>query len=263
LETITNFNPIPISEETPVSPRKQPIPPPSHPRQYRAIGLIQGVYTPSEAQQITRGKLVTSEGLTIDAVILGKVISLIKNHVDFTQSYLWVVYPRTREENELLHAQIVGIWEPQILTNNSLDSGNEGDNNQAQSGYFSIRGEVVYHSPEKKKIIVKIRQSPKKKQDKPSFFKLELKGTIEEKGFGHFWDFQVYLEGTTFLIQKATNMGRLLPQKKQFSQFKNNKKEGDKMSIKEGKSQISRPLLPNKPEKSFKPNPIERPKKKA
>ncbi|NJL53120.1 MAG: hypothetical protein HC930_14695, partial [Hydrococcus sp. SU_1_0] len=36
--------------------RKQPIPPPSHPRQYRAIGLIQAKYQQS-ADQMTQGNI--------------------------------------------------------------------------------------------------------------------------------------------------------------------------------------------------------------
>ncbi|NEQ98305.1 MAG: hypothetical protein F6K30_16565, partial [Cyanothece sp. SIO2G6] len=82
--------------------------------QYRAIGLIQGTYVPSE-EQFTRGTLMTEDNQPVDAVLLGRVMSLVKKHVDLTVPHLWVVYPRTRPKNEHLHAQIVGIWEPDKL----------------------------------------------------------------------------------------------------------------------------------------------------
>ncbi|HBY78302.1 MAG TPA: hypothetical protein DEG47_15155, partial [Cyanobacteria bacterium UBA11148] len=84
--------------------RQQPIPPPSEPMQYRAIGLIRGQYMPS-ADQLTRGTLVSSDGTLIDAVLLGRVMSLVKNHLSLDQSHLWVVYPRTRQEDGNLHVQ--------------------------------------------------------------------------------------------------------------------------------------------------------------
>ena len=166
MENLTTSKPVKLSQEADASERVQPIPPPSHPRQYRAIGLIQGTYTPLEENQITRGKLVTPEGITVDAVILGKVISLIKKHVDISQSNLWVVYPRTRHHNECLHAQIVGLWDSQMLS----DADNNEEDPKTKSGYFSIRGEVVFYSPEEEKVIVKIRQSPKQQGEKPKFF---------------------------------------------------------------------------------------------
>ncbi len=94
--------------------RQVPIPPASEPLQYRAIGLIRGVYEPSE-EQFTRGNITTEDEIPIDAVLLGRVMSLVKKHIDLTQPHLWVVYPRTRPNNSDLHAQIVGIWEPENL----------------------------------------------------------------------------------------------------------------------------------------------------
>src|SRR4028118_205822 len=94
--------------------RQQPIPPPSEPMQYRAIGLVRGQYMPS-AEQLTRGTLLASDGTLIDAVLLGRVMSLVKNHLSLDQSHLWVVYPRSRQEDGNLHVQIVGVWEPEKL----------------------------------------------------------------------------------------------------------------------------------------------------
>jgi hypothetical protein len=98
--------------------------------QYRAIGLVRGTYQPSE-EQLNRGNILTADGTLIDAVLLGRVTSLIKKHLDLESAHLWVVYPRTRqaidrtEDTEPedstavdgggLHLQIVGVWEPETL----------------------------------------------------------------------------------------------------------------------------------------------------
>jgi hypothetical protein len=91
-----------------------PIPPASEPKQFRAIGLIQATYHPSE-ESFTRGFLKTMDGHSVDAVLLGRVMSLVKKHLDLEQPHLWVVYPRTREKQHELHVQIVGVWEPETL----------------------------------------------------------------------------------------------------------------------------------------------------
>lgn len=100
-----------------------PIAPPSEPMQYRAIGLVKGVYRPSD-EQLNRGDIIADDNTEINAVLLGRVTSLVKKHIDLEQSHLWVVYPRTRllqedapveEESHPLHLQIVGIWEPDTL----------------------------------------------------------------------------------------------------------------------------------------------------
>lgn len=101
--------------------RLQPIPPASEPMQYRAIGLVRGQYVASD-DQFTRGSILTDDGYEIGAVLLGRVMSLVKKHVDLEQPHLWVVYPRTREKGDSdLHVQIVGVWEPESL-NRMIDS---------------------------------------------------------------------------------------------------------------------------------------------
>ena len=94
--------------------RQLPIAPPSEAKQYRAIGLVRGRYQPS-TEQFTRGSLRTPDDSEIDAVLLGRVMSLLKNHLDLESDHLWVVYPRTRQENNDLHIQIMGVWEPETL----------------------------------------------------------------------------------------------------------------------------------------------------
>jgi len=111
------------------SSRQHPIPPASEPMQYRAIGLVYGQYTPSE-EQFTKGNLITEDGTVIDSVLLGRVMSLVKKHIDLEKPHLWVVYPRTREKQYDLHLQIMGIWEPENLS--QADNGNgEDDESEA------------------------------------------------------------------------------------------------------------------------------------
>jgi hypothetical protein len=200
------------------TPRKQPIPPPSHPRQYRAIGLIQAKYERSP-EYLNRGILITEEGSRIEAVILGRAISLVKKHLDLEQSHLWVVYPRTRPDNDQFHVQIIGVWEPEKL--HSPPSSSDAKStvpSLIHHGYFSVRGEVIFASPEKQKVIVKIRQAPKNDFDKPKFFKLKLQGNLPERPVSRFWDLQLQLKGDILIIQEATDMG--LIKKKPFQNTK-------------------------------------------
>ena len=227
------------TDDLPAVMRQHPIPPPSEPRQYRAVGLVRGRYTQSE-EQFTRGMLIASDGTAIDAVLLGRVMSLVKNHLDLEQEHLWVVYPRTRQEDGNLHAQIMGVWEPETLKKpaespsdeenqepGEIESSGEAstaplppsepDGPDVEDGYFSIRGEVIYQSQEDEKyVIVKIKQAPRKNDDKMKFFKLKLKGDLATKAIGFFWDFHVKLQADSLMIQQANNIGALPIKKRKF-----------------------------------------------
>ena len=333
--------------------RQLPIPPASEPKQYRAIGLIYGKYAPSD-EQFTRGNLITDQGLEIDSVLLGRVMSLVKKHIDLDKSHLWVVYPRTRMKDRHLHAQVVGVWEPEKLNRLSddeldndagdekseaaaessaepsdvpssetapetlatkiaedtdvspvtedvadvspdaeivedtgvssdaktetetetetdtvesekIEAGNEAsvaaisvseasdavedavesvmelptdalnDSSQEESaehspeqsvpfisddhgilkdGYFSIRGEVVKASTEDNEITVKIRQAPRKGSTQQRSFNLVLKGNLEGRVMGYFWDLNVQREGVDLVIQDGKMVGIVLPTKR-------------------------------------------------
>lgn len=213
------------SETTPEQVRHQPIPPPSEAMQYRAIGLVRGQYMPS-AEQFTRGTLVAADETLIDAVLLGRVMSLVKNHLSLDQPHLWVVYPRTRQEDGNLHVQIVGVWEPENLQKSSPTQAEDSSapvdiqSEELQSeelsvsdGYFSVRGVVIYQSREEEGLVVKIKQSPRKEGEKPKFFKLKLNGVLADKAVGHFWDFHIQRQENSLNIQEAKDIG-LLPMKK-------------------------------------------------
>jgi hypothetical protein len=223
-------------EDIPSVMRQHPIPPPSEPRQYRAVGLVRGRYTQSE-EQFTRGMLIAADGTAIDAVLLGRVMSLVKNHLDLEQEHLWVVYPRTRQEDGNLHAQIMGVWEPETLKKPPEPSSDEENQEAAEieasgeastaslppsepdveDGYFSIRGEVIYQSQDEEKyVIVKIKQAPRKNDDKMKFFKLKLKGDLATKAIGFFWDFHVKLKADSLMIEQANNIGALPIKKRKF-----------------------------------------------
>ncbi len=188
-----------------------PIPPASEPLQYRAIGLILGKYIPS-IEEFNQGMMLADDGTEIDAVILGRIMSLIKNHLDLEKSHLWVVYPRIRKEDNKLHAQIMGVWDPQLVIKPlDVPTASEVSTESADpvapaedlptipsidtlgipNSYFSVRGEVIYQSRETKEIFVKIRQAPKKKTEEERYFKIRLVGDLPQKLVGNFWDFDV------------------------------------------------------------------------
>jgi hypothetical protein len=216
-----------------LSNRQQPIPPPSEPMQYRAIGLVRGRYVAS-SEQFTQGMLLTKDGVELNAVLLGRIMSLVKNHLDLEKEHLWVVYPRTRQENDALHLQIVGVWEPENLAKHSEDIDENQDSNSQElvsndeppsesaettsdlkpsseitDGGFSVRGEVVYQSFDAKSLVVKIKQAPRKTDDKPKYFKLKLTGVLGTKAVGKFWDFQAKREADLLMIENATAIADL------------------------------------------------------
>jgi len=253
VETTANVHIAPQSskevENSPVNPsetdsngnlanRQQPIPPPSEPMQYRAIGLVRGRYHAS-SEQFTQGTLLTADGVELNAVLLGRIMSLVKNHLDLEKEHLWVVYPRTRQENDTLHIQIVGVWEPENLAKNSTDE-DESDlelqelqtpddglsenselsttalipSSEVADGGFSVRGEVVYQSFDAKSLVVKIRQAPRKSTDKPKYFKLKLRGVLTTKAVGKFWDFQAKREADVLVVEKAEAIADLPKKRK-------------------------------------------------
>lgn len=189
--------------------------------QYRAIGLVRGKYVSSD-EQFTRGTLITMEGTQLNAVLLGRVMSLVKNHLQLDREYLWVVYPRVTQGrlDQSLHVQIVGVWEPEIL--NRMEIGADPATSpsvvdsipEPSDGYFSIRGEVVFVVPETENVIVKIQQSPRKKGEPEKAFKLKLQGNLPPRALGYFWDLEVQRQGHTLLIQHATSIAIVPPRKR-------------------------------------------------
>ncbi len=227
-----------------------PIPSPSYPRQYRAIGLIEGQYQRSQEHQ-TRGILITKEGHIIDTVVLGKVLGLFKKHIDLDKPHLWIVYPRTRLANDQLQLQIAGVWEPEILhpekTYLSLPEDSLSSAFPVKSGDFSIRGQVVYASHQKKIVIVKIRQSPKQSSEKPKFFKLKLHGKLPDKAVGCFWELQVRLVNNQLTIITGTNLGQMTQKRGNFLKKRSSSPIRPKRSSTNSDRPFSSPHRPSLP----------------
>ena len=164
--------------------REHPIAPVTEPTQYRAIGVVRGVYVPTDAEQLTRGIIRTAEGAELEAVVLGRLLTLMRRHLNLEEPHLWVVYPRSREDGGL-HLQMVGVWEPSTLApdqeaGSSTDALPEGDD------YFSVRGELIYTSPETGDLVVKVRVMPRPDGSRPVPFKLQLKGEVPLEHLRHF-----------------------------------------------------------------------------
>ncbi|WP_231937545.1 2-dehydropantoate 2-reductase [Geminocystis sp. NIES-3709] len=168
---------------------------PVHPLQYRAIGVIQGIYEPLE-NTLTKGIITTADNSTFETVLLGKTISAVKNHVDLNEVQNWVVYPHIVPELDRIHLQVAGIF----VVNNT-------NNNYLPPNYFSIRGEVIYSSKKEQKVIVKICKNDSLSSKRISFFKLELTGKIPDHTIKHFYSFSVFLEGQKLIIKKYIDLG--------------------------------------------------------
>jgi len=186
-----------------------PIPSVTDPLQYRAIGMVRGIYRPQDDDNFTRGTLVDSQGNEIDSVLLGRVITLIRKHVSLEKPHLWVVYPRCRN-NQNLHLQISGIWEPSTLKKDLVQkdglsgkSISKVDQDDLLEGddYFSIRGELIFTKPEDKEIVIKIRQKPRNQQKKALPFKITLKGELPMNYLKHFVSLNVRRFGYHLLVE--------------------------------------------------------------
>ena len=185
---------------------KNPIQEVTNKLQYRAIGIVKGIYKPNNKDQLNRGTLTDKEGKIIDTVILGKALSLIKKYINLEKNYFWIVYPRNKNTNNL-HLQVVGIWDPYQL--NQVDNNNsEKDPNELleelnlSNNYFSIRGELVYVNTQKKELVVKICSSPTSKRLKDPTFKIIVEGEISLQFLNNFVSLDVIRDGNILRMVK-------------------------------------------------------------
>ena len=171
--------------------RAHPIPPVTEPLQYRAIGLVRGTYTPTDPEQLTRGTLTDAQGVPLETVVLGRVLTLMRRHLPLDQPHLWVVYPRSRESDHL-HLQIAGVWEPSTLAPDQADASDtlpEGDD------FFSVRGELIFTKPETGEMVVKVRQQARADGHRPLPFKLQIKGELPLENLRHFVSLDLRRQG--------------------------------------------------------------------
>ncbi len=201
--------------------RNHPITPVTEPLQYRAIGVIRATYRPDDPACFTKGHLVDLQGIEVEAVVLGRAITLMRKHLDMSKSHLWVVYPRCRKAN-FLHLQIVGVWEPSTLDRKDLedavtqpvkkDTPLQEDKLPEGDDYFSVRGELIYTKPETSELIIKVRQKPRSDAKKTIPFKLQLKGNIAMDHLRHFVNLDVRRDGQELCLESYQVVGPV-PQK--------------------------------------------------
>ena len=183
--------------------------------QYRAIGIVNGIYSPAEdnQNQLNRGVITDSKGQEIETVVLGKAISLIKKYIDLKKDYFWIVYPKNKNTQNL-HLQIAGIWDPYQLN----DMGDENLKKNIleilhelnlSDNYFSIRGELIYVNNKKNEIVIKICSSSKSKKLKNNF-KIVLEGEISLEFLNNFVSLDVVRVGNTLRLVKCEVVEKLL-----------------------------------------------------
>ena len=180
---------------------KNPIPKVTNKLQYRAIGIINGKFTPNENNQFNRGYLIDSKGEKIETVVLGKALSLLKKHINLEKTYFWIVYPKNKNTQNL-HLQVAGIWDPYQLNDFPNDSSKTNFSKllkelDLKDNYFSIRGELVFVNTQKKEIVIKICSALKLQNLKNKNFKLVIKGELSLELLNSFVSLDVIRDGNS------------------------------------------------------------------
>ena len=195
---------------------KNPIPKVSNQLQYRAIGIINGKFTPHDNEQLNKGFLIDNKGVKIETVVLGKALSLLKKHIDLKKSYYWVVYPKNKNTQNL-HLQVAGIWDPYQLNdlpNNSseINFSKLLEELDLQDNYFSVRGELVFVNTQKKEIVIKICSASNIKNPKNKNFKLVIKGELSLKLLKNFLSLDVNRDRNSLQLIKYEVIKKDLPE---------------------------------------------------
>ena len=180
---------------------KNPIPKVTNKLQYRAIGIINGKFTPNENNQLNRGYLIDSKGEKIETVVLGKALSLLKKHINLEKTYFWIVYPKNKNTQNL-HLQVAGIWDPYQLNDFPNDSSKTNFSKllkelDLKDNYFSIRGELVFVNTQIKEIVIKICSALKRQNLKNRNFKLVIKGELSLEILNSFVSLEVIRDGNS------------------------------------------------------------------
>ena len=178
---------------------KSPIPKVSNKKQFRAIGIICGMYKPHENNLLNKGFIEDSNGLKIDAVVLGKALPVIKKFINFEKQYFWIVYPRNKDSNNI-HLQIAGIWDPSNFKNVDNYKINKTHDLllslDLKDNLFSIRGKLIFINSQEKELIIRICPSNQKNKS----FKILVKGEISMKHINSFVSLEVIrIENSLFL----------------------------------------------------------------
>ena len=183
---------------------KNPIPKVTNQLQHRAIGIINGKFTPISSKQLNRGFLIDNKDEKIETVVLGKALSLLKKHIDLKKSYYWIVYPKNKNTQNL-HLQVAGIWDPYQLNDFPNDSSKTDFSKllaqlDLKDNYFSVRGELVFVNTQKKEIVIKICPAKKSKNLKIKNFKLVIKGELSLELLNNFMSLDINRDGNTLKL---------------------------------------------------------------
>ena len=183
---------------------KNPIPKVTNQLQYRAIGIVNGKFTPHNFEKLNRGFLIDDKGEKIETVVLGKALSLLKKYIDLKKTYFWVVYPKNKNTQNL-HLQVTGIWDPYQLNDLPSDSSKINfskllEELDLKENYFSIRGELVFVNTQKKEVVIKICSSSKQNYLKNKNFKLVIQGELSLELLNSFVSLDVIRDGNSLKI---------------------------------------------------------------
>ncbi len=185
---------------------KNPIPKVTDKLQHRAIGIINGKFTPHGHEKLNRGFLIDNKGEKIETVVLGKALSLLKKHIDLKKSYYWIVYPKNKNTQNL-HLQVAGIWDPYQLNDFPNDSSKTNfskllEELDLKDNYFSVRGELVFVNTQKKEIVIKICPDMKLRNLKNKNFKLVIKGELSLELLHSFVSLDINRDGNSLELIK-------------------------------------------------------------
>ena len=193
---------------------KNHIPQVTDPLQYRAIGIVNGKFTPHDSEQLNKGLITDNEGEKIETVVLGKALSLLKKHIDLNKNYYWVVYPKNKN-TQSLHLQVAGIWDPVHLNDLPKNSSKINfskllEELDLKDNYFSVRGELVFVNKSKKEIVIKICSTSKLTKLKNKNFKLVIKGELSLELLNNFVSLDVNRDGNSLKLLNYEVIGKNL-----------------------------------------------------
>ena len=184
---------------------KNPIPKVSNRKQFRAIGIVFGIYKPHEKNLLNKGFIEDSNGLKLDAVVLGKALPIIKKFINFEKRYYWIVYPRNKDSNNI-HLQIAGIWDPSNFEKNDDDDIKKTHDLllslDLKDNLFSIRGKLIFVNIKDKELIIKICPSNQIKNKKNKSFKISVKGEISMNYINSFVSLEVMRIESSLYLEK-------------------------------------------------------------
>ena len=188
---------------------KNPIPKVTNQLQHRAIGIINGKFTPLSSEQLNRGFLIDNKDEKIETVVLGKALALLKKHIDLKKSYYWIVYPKNKNTQNL-HLQVAGIWDAYKLNDSQNDSSEINfskllEELDLKDNYFSVRGELVFVNTQKKEIVIKITTTVNSKNKN---FKLVIKGELSLEFLNNFVSLDVFRDGNSLKLIKYEVIGK-------------------------------------------------------